>query len=158
MRYFINVKLKDILKHKGSRVWSVNTHQTVREAVEILAAQRIGALLVMDDNNAIAGIVSERDLARALNQKGKDLILMPVRDLMTSNVITASPEDDIKFIMGVMTRHRVRHIPVVREGKLEGLVSIGDVVKELLEESENQIRSLKEYMFGESPSDEKEAG
>jgi CBS domain-containing protein len=158
MRYFIYVKLKDILKHKGSRVWSVNTHQTVRDAVEILAAQRIGALLVMDDNNAIVGIFSERDIARALNQKGKDLILTPVRELMTSNVITASPDDDIKFIMGVMTQHRVRHIPVVREGKLEGLVSIGDVVKELLEESENQIRSLKEYMFGESPTDEKEAG
>lgn len=142
------MKLKAILKVKGSKVWSIRANQKISEAIEVLVAQRIGALLVFDEKGAVAGILSERDIVRGCRQNLRALGTMPVSELMTPKIITASPEDDIKDIMEVMTANRVRHIPVIGETGLEGIVSIGDVVKAVLEDSESKIRFLKEYMNG----------
>ena len=142
------MKIKDILGHKGPQVWAVKANQKIHEALQIMVNQKIGALLVFDNKGGIAGIMSERDIVRGchLNSKGLDNTL--VSELMTRKVIIASPEDNINEIMQIMTEKRVRHIPVISGGKLEGIVSIGDVVKALLEDSAHQIRFLKEYMHG----------
>ena len=142
------MKIKDVLRHKGPKVWAVKANDNIHDALQILVNQRIGALLVYDDKGGIAGIISERDIVRGcyLNSKGLDNTL--VSELMTRKVITASPEDKISEIMQVMTDNRVRHLPVLLDDKLEGLVSIGDVVKALLEDSALQIRFLKEYLHG----------
>ena len=141
------MKIKDILRHKGPKVWAVKVDQKIYDALQILVNQKIGALLVFDDKGNIAGIISERDIVRAC-YLGKAVNDILVSELMTRKVITASPEDNINEIMEVMTENRARHIPIVSGGKLEGLVSIGDVVKALLEDSAHQIRFLKEYMHG----------
>ena len=143
------MKIKDILKVKGSKVWMVKQNQTIHDAVHALVGQNIGALLVTDEKTGkIIGILSERDIVRACYGKIKNLDGALVKDLMTKKMVTASPEDEIGEIMSVMTEKRVRHIPVLAEGVLQGIVSIGDVVKALLQDSEHQIRSLKEYMYG----------
>ena len=143
------MKIKDILKIKGSKVWTVKSSQTVREALHFLMNQNIGALLVTDGKSeTIVGIISERDIIRGCYERGAKIESARVSEFMTRDVIIASPEDEINDIMGVMTEKRIRHIPVMTEGKLEGLVSIGDVVKSLLKDSEHQIKYLKEFMYG----------
>ena len=142
------MQLKDILRNKGSKVWMIQEDQTIHEALQILVKQKIGALLVVDDADKIAGIISERDIMRGCYANSKELDAMPVNKLMTKNVILGRPEDEIRQVMETMTKNRVRHIPVVADGKLEGIVSIGDVVKALLEYSEYEIKRLKEYMYG----------
>lgn len=146
------MKLKDILKTKGSKVWTVRANQSIREALDILVNQKIGALLVLDEKGGIVGIISERDIVRGCHEKGKDLERAHVSELMTKDVVIGSPEDETSYIMGVMTQKRVRHIPVVSEGKLEGIVSIGDVVKSEIEDSKYEIHYLKEYIYGRGPT------
>ena len=140
--------LYDILRVKGSRVWTIREDQTVDEALRILVHHKIGALPVLDDEARIAGIISERDIIRGCYENGRGLASMPVAWLMTRRVITASPEDEISEIMAVMTEHRIRHVPVMRDGRLQGIVSIGDVVKAQLSDSGDQIRYLKEFIYG----------
>ena len=142
------MKLKDILKIKGPKVWTVREDQTVQEALHVMANQNIGALLVLDKSQRIVGIISERDIVRGCCYNAKGIGDEPVGQLMTKNVIIGSPEDEVSYLMGVMTQNRVRHIPVVAEGKLEGIVSIGDVVKSQLETQEYEIHYLKEYIYG----------
>ena len=142
------MKLKDILKVKGSKVWTIQEKQTVRDALHILANQNIGALLVLDENEGIIGIISERDIVRGCCYNAKGLSESQVGQLMAREVIIGSPEDEVSYIMGVMTENRVRHIPVVADGKLLGIVSIGDVVKSQLEAHEYEIHYLKEYIYG----------
>ena len=146
------MKLKDILKNKGSKVWTVKAGQTIQDAVAILVNQKIGALLVLDDRENVIGIISERDIMRGLYYKGKEITALPVSELMTKKVIIGGPEDETGYLMGVMTQNRVRHIPVIEGGKLQGLISIGDVVKSLLEDSKYEIHYLKEYIYGRSSS------
>ena len=142
------MKLKDILKVKGSKVWTVKASQSVRNALEVLVNQKIGALLVLDEKGGIVGIISERDIVRGCYQSGKELDGMPLSKLMTKEVVIGSPEDETSYIMGVMTQKRVRHIPVVSGGKLQGIVSIGDIVKSVIEDSQYEIYYLKEYIYG----------
>ena len=146
------MKISDILKHKGSNVWTLQAPQTVDEALQLFVTHHIGALVVLDENNKqIVGVISERDIVRGCYYKHSKLDNTLVRDLMTEKVITCSPDDPIDGIMAMMTNHRVRHIPVLVEGRLQGIVSIGDVVKALLEDSAHQIQNLKEYMYGSNP-------
>ena len=144
------MKLKEILKNKGSKVWSVKADQTVQDALQILVAQKIGALLVFDRGENVIGIISERDIMRGLSQKGGAVTSARVRELMTDRVIVGSLEDDTDYIMGIMTQNRVRHIPVMADGKLAGIISIGDVVKSQLEDSTYEIKYLKEFIYGNS--------
>lgn len=142
------IEVRDILKIKGSKVWSVKSSQTIREAMEVLVKQNIGALLVFDDQGKIAGIVSERDVARTCYNHPQNFSSALIGAIMTKKVIVGKPEDKIDYIMGIMTKNHVRHIPIVSGSKLEGLISIGDVVKAQLQKTEYENQYLKEYMFG----------
>ncbi len=140
--------LYEILRVKGSRVWTIQEDQTIDEALRMMVNQRIGALPVVDDERRLVGIISERDIIRGCYENGRGLGNSPVGWLMTRRVITADPDDEINEIMEMMTEHRIRHIPIVRDGRLQGIVSIGDVVKSLLADSRHQIRYLKEFIYG----------
>lgn len=142
------MKLKDILAKKGNIVWTIKSDQTIQQALEILVTKKIGALVVLDESNRIAGIISERDLIRGSYVHPRELVDFPVNKFMTKKVIIGSPEDETSYIMGIMTQSRIRHIPVVQDGKLEGLVSIGDVVKSVIDDSNYEIHYLKEYIYG----------
>jgi CBS domain-containing protein len=140
------MKVREILEHKGRRVVTIRPDATVSTAVHRLALERIGALVVSEDGGSIAGILSERDIVRALVEDG-GAIMGPdrrVADLMTTGVRTCGPDDSVKGVMADMTRHRFRHMPVVEDGRLAGLVSIGDVVKSRLEEMELETVVLRE--------------
>jgi CBS domain-containing protein len=123
------VKVDSILKSKGHEVHTINPARTIATAVEMMEQANIGALVVSKDGSKVEGILSERDVVRSLAQRGASTTRMAVRDLMTHKVITCTPEDSIKHLMGLMTSQRIRHVPVVdSNGELAGLVSIGDVV------------------------------
>jgi CBS domain-containing protein len=136
----------DILKSKGSNVCSVTSDQPVGDALTTMAQHRIGAVLVVDAQGGIAGILSERDLVRAMAKNGKAVFDKRVGDLMTTPVITCSPKDPVGAIEGMMTSQRFRHVPVVEDGKLVGIVSIGDVVKTRIEEAEAEVDALRRYI------------
>ena len=143
------MKIKDILAVKGSKVWTVEENETIHNALRVLADEKIGALLVSDERRGhIVGIISERDIVRGCHRDARPLKKVLVREWMTSEVIIASPEDEIDEIMSIMTEKRIRHIPVMSERQLQGIISIGDVVKSLLQDSAHQIRYLKEYVYG----------
>ena len=138
--------VSDIIKGKGGSVVSVTSEQPVNEALALLAKHRIGAVLVVDPGGGIAGILSERDLVRAMHRIGKSVFDKRVGDLMTTPVVTCSPKDPVGAIEGMMTAQRFRHVPVIQDGKLIGLVSIGDVVKARIEEAEAEVDALRRYI------------
>lgn len=138
--------VSDILKVKGGDVLSLSADEPIQAAISMLAVNRIGAVLVLDEQGAIAGIVSERDMVRAMQKFGKELFDKRVSDLMTSTVVTCSPKDPLAAIMGMMTSQRFRHVPVVDEGKVVGMISIGDVVKSRIEEAQFEVDALRRYI------------
>ena len=140
------MKIRDILKVKGSQVYSVASHRTVQEALALLVQFHVGALLVLDDASHPVGIISERDVLRECHRRNGELAQMLVRDAMTRELLVGVPEDDLAYTMGIMTHNRVRHLPIVDGGGIVGLVSIGDVVKACLEEAAYENRYLKEYI------------
>ncbi len=135
-----------ILRNKGESVVTIGPKATIAEAARVLKDQGIGALVVLSDAGAIAGIISERDIAYGLSIHGQDLAKKLVAELMTSKVFTCSPDQPLDDIRRQMTSRRVRHIPVVDDGRLAGLVSIGDVVKNRIEELEAEGNQLREYI------------
>jgi CBS domain-containing protein len=137
----------DVLDHKGRDVWTVAPHTTVYEAHELMADKNIGALVVLADDG-IVGIFSERDYARRLALEGKRSRDTPVREVMTEVVATVSSSHSMKDCMGLMTNQRVRHLPVVENGRLVGLVSIGDVVKSIMFTQDQMIQQLEAYIAG----------
>ena len=143
------MKVKEILQGKASKeVATVGPEATVKDAVELFAKHGIGALPVVDESKQICGIVTERDVMRRCLRNPKPDLLTPVRAIMTSDVVIGVPEDDADYVMGVMTNHRIRHLPIVSGKTMVGIVSIGDVVKSLLKEFEFEIRNLKDYIKG----------
>ena len=137
-----------ILRAKGARVVTIGPDASVAELVAGLRDAGIGAMVVSADGRTVEGIVSERDVVRALAQHGSAVVNRRVSDLMTRNVVTCSPRDSVKQLMIEMTRRRVRHLPVVEDGALVGIVSIGDVVKNRLEEMETETNVLREAYIG----------
>lgn len=135
-----------VIKRKGSDVATIAADQTIAEAVTVLTKRRIGALLVMDGNDAVDGIISERDIVRALSRNGADVLTQKVSDVMTKDVRSCSCHDTIAEVMNIMTHGRVRHLPVIDDGKLVGLISIGDVVKQRLDDTEVEVESLRGYV------------
>ncbi|MBI3306176.1 MAG: CBS domain-containing protein [Candidatus Omnitrophica bacterium] len=126
-------------------------NQPLLDVVHLLVNQKIGALIVLNGKNQVVGIISERDIMRACYDKSKNLEEIPIHAWMTKKVFIASPEDNIKDVMATMTEKRVRHIPVVVEDELQGIVSIGDIVKSLLQDSQHELQYLKEFMYGSAP-------
>ena len=142
------MNVNDILKAKGREVATIAPDATVADAVRLLHHRGIGALVVSGDGNRLDGIVSERDIVHALAERGATVLDMRVSELMTRRVVTCAPNDTIAELMGEMTRRRIRHLPVVDRGRLAGLVSIGDVVKNRLEEMEFETTSLRQFIAG----------
>ncbi len=139
--------VQDILKTKGQEVWTVGPETSVGEALLMMKAHNIGALLVMEWGEP-RGVFSERDLARGLAGRGDFSLNTPVRDLMTSPVVTVTPATTIEACMELMTDKRIRHLPVVKDAQLVGIISIGDVVKGMLHHKDGLIRRLEAYIAG----------
>lgn len=140
------MQVENILQTKGHDVVTVAARAPISAAVDLLNKRRIGAVVVVDDSGKVAGILSERDVVRHLGADWGTLPNKPVSDIMTKNVITVPPGTGVAELMERMTENRIRHIPVVDEGKLVGIVSIGDVVKRKIEETEQEAMALKEYI------------
>jgi CBS domain-containing protein len=135
-----------ILKHKGRAVATIPPTLTLVEAVGRLAHRRIGALVVVDGRGGIAGIISERDIVRALAEAGPACLNRPVAETMTRQVVTCQESDTLDELMSMMTARRFRHIPVVADGDLVGIVSIGDVVKHHVAEIEMEATAMRAYI------------
>ena len=135
-----------ILSIKGNNVVSIEPDHTLGEAAKILSDRKIGALLVCDDRQPVSGIISERDIVRAISDHGAQALSEPVSRFMTEKVLTCTGETPIPDVMELMTQQKFRHVPVVEGGRLVGIVSIGDVVKERLEEVEAEATAIKEYI------------
>ncbi len=133
-----------ILHSKGAEVVTVGPNETVAALCNRLRSRRIGAAVVSSDGRSIEGMISERDVVRGLADEGPGVLSSPVSRLMTREVVTCSPDDSVKQLMAVMTARRVRHLPVVRDGALGGIISIGDVVKARLEELQTEANVLRE--------------
>lgn len=142
----MNVEM--ILRNKGNWVATVRPDATVTEAVDILNRERIGALVVSEDGEAVDGILSERDIVIALAEYGEDLLSRQVRNIMTRTVITCDAGDTAGELMAEMTNRRIRHFPVVADGRLCGIVSIGDLVKSRLDEVEFEASSMRSFIAG----------
>ena len=138
--------VSDILSQKGGLVFTVTMGTTVAQIAQQLGTRRIGSVLVMADTDTVAGIVSERDLVRAMSRHGAAALDLEARQVMTRDVVTCHPDDSIDHVMEVMTTGRFRHVPVVDRGALLGLVSIGDVVKARLEEARHETEALRAYI------------
>ncbi|WP_182878989.1 MULTISPECIES: CBS domain-containing protein [unclassified Microbispora] len=137
-----------ILQSKGTGVATVPPHATVSELLARLAELNIGAVVVSEDGLSIDGIVSERDVVRRLHEDGAALLGRPVSSIMTSEVRTCGPDANVDDLRRTMTNHRIRHVPVVRDGRLAGIVSIGDVVKSSIQELESEREALVGYING----------
>ncbi len=137
-----------ILKNKGGNVLSVAPSASVAEVVRTLASKRIGAVLVTDASGRLMGIVSERDIVRSLAEHGAGTLEMTAAQLMTADVKTATMQTSVAEAMEMMTDGRFRHVPVIEQDRLVGLVSIGDVVKAKIGEAEHEVDSLRAYVAG----------
>ncbi|MEV8631565.1 CBS domain-containing protein [Streptosporangium sp. NPDC051023] len=135
-----------ILQAKGSNVATVHPGATVTDLLALLAEHNIGAAVVSEDGSSIVGIVSERDIVRRLNDRGPDVLAASVASIMTTEVRTCPPDINVDDLRQTMTTHRIRHVPVVADGRLVGIVSIGDVVKSAIETLETEKAYLVDYL------------
>ncbi len=138
--------VSNILKTKGHDIVTIGPGEPIAAALAVLEEKRIGALLVLDEHDRIAGILSERDLVRAMHKHHESIFTKRVGELMTTRVVTCSSRDPVAAIMGMMTAQRFRHVPVIDDGKLVGIISIGDVVKSRIEEAEAEVDALRQYI------------
>ena len=138
----------DILKAKGIEVATASAETTLADIAGMLNQRRIGAVVITGSGGAVEGIVSERDIVSAVARSGPEVLSAPVGEVMTRAVHTCDPADSIYEIMNVMTEKRIRHLPVVVDGKLKGIVSIGDVVKQRIAEIEFEASEMKRYIGG----------
>lgn len=141
------MRIADVLRSKGSAVSTVTPETSVTELLAGLVENNIGAMVVAGPNG-LAGMASERDVVRKLHEQGAGLLTRPVAEIMTTAVVTCTPSDSVDDLSVLMTRHRVRHVPVLEQGRLAGVVSIGDVVKTRLEELEETHEHLAAYISG----------
>ncbi len=142
------MKLRDILRRKGTNVLTVRHDASLQDAVEALAANNIGVLLVMDGTDRPLGIISERDIVQQLARTDGSLAGLRVSDAMTRELVISVPDDTVDYAMQVMTQQRIRHLPVMDGDTLAGLVSIGDLVKAHINMTETEIRYLHSYIQG----------
>jgi CBS domain-containing protein len=140
------MRITDVLRVKGTRVVTVTPDTTVRQLLTVLAEHGIGAVIVSADGTSIDGIASERDIVRAFAKRGASAMSEPVTAIYTPEVHTVTPDTQIEEVMRMMTERRVRHAPVVLDGSLRGIVSIGDVVKNRIDELETERAALTDYI------------
>lgn len=143
-------RVKDILAAKGRDVWSIGPAQSVYQAIEMMALREVGALTVVNDNGELVGIVSERDYARKVilaNRSSRETL---VSEIMTSDVVSVAEDTRLDACMSLMTERKVRHLPVLEDGRLAGIVSVGDIVKTIIDEQSTAIDQLERYIKGEA--------
>lgn len=140
------MRIRDILRRKGDAVVTVPPGSTVRELLAVLAEHNVGAVVVSADGATIAGIASERDVVRRMHDHGAALLDRPVSEIMTAEVRSCAPGDLVQDLRRTMTEHRFRHMPVVEDGRLAGIVSIGDVVKSAIDALESEREHLVDYI------------
>jgi CBS domain-containing protein len=143
------MRIRDVLRAKGGHVVTVTPDTAVEQLLNVLAEHRIGAVVVSADGSTVDGIVSERDIVRAMAQRGASVISEPVTAIYTADVHTIGLDAQLEDLMRIMTDRRIRHVPVVANGALSGIVSIGDVVKKRMEELEIERRALANYISGD---------
>jgi CBS domain-containing protein len=141
--------VKHILEAKGAEVYTIGPNDSVLDALEMMAEKEVGALVVTEGEGRIVGLLSERDYARKVVLLGRVSKETPTRDIMTAEVVCVSPEQSVDTCMGLMTQRRFRHLPVVVDERLAGIISIGDVVKAIIEDQQFAINELQHYIMGE---------
>jgi len=144
-------KIDSVLKLKGGQTWSVAPTATVYEAIEKMSAKGVGALLVLTEDGHLTGIISERDYARKVILRDRSSKQTQVQEIMTSPVVTVTPQHSVEECMRTMTENRVRHLPVVDRGKVVGVISIGDLVNWIISAHEETIGHLQSYIAGNYP-------
>ena len=144
------MNVEGILRAKGAAVVTIRPDATIGDLVHGLREERIGAMVVSEDGTSVLGIISERDVVRGLADRGPRILEATVAELMTRDVVSCTPRDTVKQVMAQMTKRRIRHIPVLADGALSGIVSIGDVVKNRLEEIETETNILREAYIARS--------
>ena len=140
--------IASLLAKKGVKVVTIGPRDTIREALRRLAEHNIGALVVVDGHGGLAGIVSERDIVRAL-ARSESILLEPIASIMTRDVIIGTPQDDLVAVGNTMTEHRFRHLPIVEGGRLVGIVSVGDVVKAQRDQYQGEVDTLQFQILNE---------
>ena len=146
------MKVRDILKDKGSEVATIGAEETICDAVKTLVEKNIGSLLVLDEKGGITGIITERDILKQCNKCLESFKEIKIKDVMTKNLIVASPDDDLDYVENIMTQNKVRHLPIISKNqKLEGIISIGDMVNVLRGECKVENRYLKDFISGKYP-------
>ncbi len=142
---------KTILARKGSDVVTTRPELTIREAMAGLIDNKVGALVVVDNDEAIVGIITERDIFRLAHRQAGQIMDIVVSEVMTKDVIIALPDDDLEYLKCLITENRIRHLPVMEEGKLCGMISIGDVLRQQTEEMHVEVHLLRDYIEGRYP-------
>lgn len=140
--------VSSIIETKGSDVVTAGAGNTVGEIASVLSEKRIGAVVVLDDNQKVCGIISERDIVQQIASQGSEALNQPIENCMTSNVISCELTDSVNQVMEKMSSGRFRHLPITTNGKLNGIISIGDVVKARIEEIERDAEDMKRYIAG----------
>lgn len=140
------MKISDVLRNKGTEVVTIRPEDSVTRLLEVLADRGVGALVVSPDGQSVVGIVSERDVVRHLHRRGAEVLAAPVSDIMTSEVTTCSADDAVESLAATMTERRIRHVPVVEDGHLASIVSIGDIVKHRISALQSERDQLVEYI------------
>ncbi len=141
------LKIRDLLKVKGNQVWSITPETSVLEALQLMTEKQVGALLVLDGEK-IAGIISERDFVHGVAKKERCIVNTTIFEYMTPKVITVSPDQTVEDCMQLMTKEHIRHLPVVENEKLVGMISIGDIVKEIISSEKSRADALENYIEG----------
>lgn len=138
--------LEQILKEKGREVFSVAEGATLKEAASLLDQRRVGAMVILNEAGVVIGVISERDIVRAVARRGAEALKQSVSELMSRSVVTAAPSDTVEAAMDRMTDRRIRHLPVVEKGRLLGVVSIGDLVKWRIAEAHAEVDAIRSYI------------
>jgi CBS domain-containing protein len=141
------LRVRQLLARKGHEVWSIDVEDPVLEAIQLMADKHVGALPVTR-NGELVGVISERDYARKVILLGRSSAETPVWQIMSSPVVTVTPDEDVRQCMQLMTHRRIRHLPVVEEGRMIGVVSIGDLVRVVIEEQDQTIEHLERFIAG----------
>lgn len=141
------LRVKHLLARKGNDVWSVDAEEPVLEAIQIMADRHVGALPVLS-NDALVGVISERDYARKVVLLGRSSAETPVWEIMSAPVVTVTPEHGVRECMQIVTDRRIRHLPVVEDGRMVGVISIGDLVRAVIEEQQETIQQLERFISG----------
>jgi CBS domain-containing protein len=147
------MKVKDILKAKGAGVNTTIPHNTIRDALRLMVENRVGSLVVIDASHSPVGIITEQDIVHlAFEKENQDWLSMAVFEVMVQDILIGLPDDDVEYIMKLMTSNRIRHVPILDNRRLAGIISIGDIVKSLLDDLKTENRHLSDYISGKYPA------